>query len=406
VGLVRWRTAFAALACAGVLAPVAGLGAAPAYAADDPAARRRRVTAELAASKGDLDESSAAVRSAAAALDAVAVALPRAEARVAAVAGQLAGARAAVTAAAAARAAAQADLDRCEAAYAAAQARLAAARARAGALARAVYMTGPGGFYGSLLSSQSASDLAARVTYVHALLTDGSGRVRAAGDARAELAGAASVLAARRAAVAARERDAATALARVQALVDAARSAEADVAAQVGARRTALAAAARERAADLARYRDLQRESARLAEIARRASRGDGRVGRGGMLWPTPGPVTSGFGWRIHPIYHYRRFHPGVDIGAPTGQPIVAALAGVVVQAGPMGTYGNIVVVDHGNGFATAYAHQSRILVTVGQRLARGQRLGLVGETGAATGPHLHFETRVNGEPVDPLQYY
>jgi murein DD-endopeptidase MepM/ murein hydrolase activator NlpD len=174
----------------------------------------------------------------------------------------------------------------------------------------------------------------------------------------------------------------------------------------VAARASALSAAERERAGDLARYRALQAESARLAEVIRRASRGTGRVGRGGMLWPTKGPITSGFGWRIHPIYHYRRFHPGVDIGAPTGQSIYAALPGTVVTAQAMGTYGNIVVVDHGNGFATAYAHQSKILVRVGQRVARGQRLGLVGETGAATGPHLHFETRVNGDPVDPMRYY
>jgi murein DD-endopeptidase MepM/ murein hydrolase activator NlpD len=256
------------------------------------------------------------------------------------------------------------------------------------------------------MKSQSPADLVARASYVHALLADGAGRMRAASDARADVASRASVLAAKRADLARRDKTARDALARVESLVAAARTARADVAAQIAARSRALAVAERERAADQARYRALVAESARLAELVRRASHGTGRVGKGGLLWPTPGPITSPFGWRIHPIYHTRRFHPGIDIGAPTGQPIVAALAGVVVSAGPMGTYGNIVVIDHGNGFATAYAHQSRVLVRVGQRVARGERIGLVGSTGASTGPHLHFETRVNGTPVDPMNYF
>lgn len=398
---MRWRAALVAVLSLGLVAPVAT----PAFA-DDPAARRREVRAALAATKDDLDESSAAVRAAAAAVANAAVALPRARERLDTVRGELAGAQAAATAARAALATAQRDLAAGEAGYARAQVRLDTARRRTGALARAIYMTGPAAFADTLFNARSASDFAARVTYVHVLLSDGTGRVRAATDARADVASRASVLAARRADIASRERAAAAALARVESLVAAARAAEGEVEAQVAARTRALAVAERERARDLAHYQALQAESVRLAALVRRASRGDGKVGRGGLLWPTRGPVTSGFGWRIHPIYHYRRFHPGIDIGAPIGQPIVAALAGVVVSAGPMGTYGNIVVIDHGNGFATAYAHQSRILVRAGQRVARGERIGLVGSTGASTGPHLHFETRVNGTPVDPLRYF
>jgi murein DD-endopeptidase MepM/ murein hydrolase activator NlpD len=122
-----------------------------------------------------------------------------------------------------------------------------------------------------------------------------------------------------------------------------------------------------------------------------------------GFLWPASGPVTSWFGFRIHPISGERRFHGGIDIGAPEGGRIRAVRSGVVRGAGPSGGYGNIVVIDHGRGLATLYAHQSRVLVASGQRVARGATIGYVGSTGYATGPHLHFEVRVNGEPRDPL---
>jgi murein DD-endopeptidase MepM/ murein hydrolase activator NlpD len=263
-----------------------------------------------------------------------------------------------------------------------------------------------------MLNAESPSELAARAEFAKALLADGAGRVRAATDARIQLANDASLLAERRASLARVDHDARASLARVEELLAAARAARAEVDAQVAARRDALRSAARERAADQARYRALVAESNRLAELIRRAARargtgrGTGRVGVRGMVWPTPGPVTSGFGYRVHPIYGYRRLHAGIDIGAPVGQGIVAALGGTVITAGPAGTYGNLVVVDHGDGLTTAYAHQSRVLVSTGQRVAKGQRIGLVGTTGASTGPHLHFETRVNGDPVDPMRYY
>jgi murein DD-endopeptidase MepM/ murein hydrolase activator NlpD len=97
--------------------------------------------------------------------------------------------------------------------------------------------------------------------------------------------------------------------------------------------------------------------------------------------------------------------HEGIDLGAPYGTPIAAAAAGVVIYAGWLGGYGNLTVIDHGGGLATAYGHQSSIVVGVGQSVARGEIIGYVGSTGHSTGPHLHFEVRVNGQPVDPLGY-
>ncbi len=110
------------------------------------------------------------------------------------------------------------------------------------------------------------------------------------------------------------------------------------------------------------------------------------------------GVVTSGFGWR------WGRMHEGIDISAPTGTAVRAAASGSVVFAGVMGGYGNIVVIDHGNGLATAYAHLSSIWIGGGS-VSQGQGVGAVGCTGSCTGPHLHFEVRVNGSAVDPMGY-
>jgi len=145
----------------------------------------------------------------------------------------------------------------------------------------------------------------------------------------------------------------------------------------------------------------LQAQSAALAARLRAAAPGTGTApsGNGTFIWPVSGPVTSPFGMR------WGRMHEGIDIAAPTGTPIQAAGAGTVIYAGWMGGYGNIVVIDHGGGLATAYAHQSALGSSTGQQVAQGQVIGYVGSTGHSFGPHLHFEVRVNGAAVDPLGY-
>jgi murein DD-endopeptidase MepM/ murein hydrolase activator NlpD len=148
-------------------------------------------------------------------------------------------------------------------------------------------------------------------------------------------------------------------------------------------------------------------ESARIAAMLKGgSSKGSGRYA-GSMAWPCPGHtrVSSQFGMRYHPILHYNRMHTGVDISAPSGANLVAVGAGVVVSAGVSGGYGNCVMIDHGDGLVSVYAHMSRISVKKGQRLGTGQSIGAVGSTGLSTGPHLHFEIRVNGNPVNPLNY-
>lgn len=123
-------------------------------------------------------------------------------------------------------------------------------------------------------------------------------------------------------------------------------------------------------------------------------------------IMPTQGWLSSAFSsMRSHPILHVARPHEGIDVTAPMGTPIEAPAAGVVRDAGWEAGYGNTIVIDHDFGTVTKFAHASKILVREGQRVARGQRIALVGNSGLATGPHLHYEVHVNGRPVDPLRY-
>ena len=127
--------------------------------------------------------------------------------------------------------------------------------------------------------------------------------------------------------------------------------------------------------------------------------------GAGRFIWPVKGPITSPFGMRINPITHKYSGHTGIDIGVPYGTPIDAADGGTVIFAGWNVAYGNMTVIDHGGGFSTMYAHQSKQLVAVGDHVTQGQIIGYIGTTGWSTGPHLHFEIRVNGVPVNPMKY-
>lgn len=113
-------------------------------------------------------------------------------------------------------------------------------------------------------------------------------------------------------------------------------------------------------------------------------------------------PISSRFGWRFHPVLGSRSFHSGLDLAAPMGAPIGAARAGKVIFAGPKGPNGNLVQIDHGDGTVSSYAHNSKILVRVGQRVVQGEPIARVGSTGRSTGPHLHFEIRRHGKLEDP----
>lgn len=127
--------------------------------------------------------------------------------------------------------------------------------------------------------------------------------------------------------------------------------------------------------------------------------------GSGTMIWPVSGEITSPFGWRTHPIFGSQIFHSGIDIGADYGVPIVAAQKGIVIEAGWIGGYGNTVMIDHGGGVVSLYGHNQSLAVDVGQSVSQGQVVSYCGSTGNSTGPHCHFEVRLNGEPVSPYNY-
>lgn len=123
------------------------------------------------------------------------------------------------------------------------------------------------------------------------------------------------------------------------------------------------------------------------------------------LRWPVTGPVTSGFGWRVHPITGDSEFHQGIDIAASEGTSVVAAASGTISSRGWYGGYGRLIIIDHGNGIETRYGHLSGYAVDQGGEVSAGQVVGYIGSSGISTGPHLHFEVRVNGEAVDPKYY-
>lgn len=151
---------------------------------------------------------------------------------------------------------------------------------------------------------------------------------------------------------------------------------------------------------------ELEEDAKKLTEILKKLALKANYVG-GSMVWPTPGytNITSPFGYRIHPIYKTKKLHTGIDVAIPTGGPIVAAQAGTIIYADWYGGYGKCIMIDHGGGIVTLYAHASKIKVKVGQQVKAGESIADAGATGNVTGAHLHFEVRVNGEMTDPTEY-
>jgi murein DD-endopeptidase MepM/ murein hydrolase activator NlpD len=208
--------------------------------------------------------------------------------------------------------------------------------------------------------------------------------------------------------------------ARVQQAQDAAvaeRSRLRDLRAQQGVQRDAARAAENRERAAVASIQDqkvqysaelaaLQATSVQVRSLLYDLQRHEPRASHFHIVHPVPGYITSPFGWRYHPVLHEAKLHTGIDFHAGYGAPIHAAAPGRVVWAGVRGGYGNCVVIDHGGQFATLYGHASALYVSVGDHVDAGDTIAAVGSSGLATGPHLHFEVRILGNPVNPAQYF
>jgi murein DD-endopeptidase MepM/ murein hydrolase activator NlpD len=262
-------------------------------------------------------------------------------------------------------------------------------KARAGVVndrARALYIMGPGAQMEALLGSSSLEEFVARrATLEHAMRFD---RVLMEDLAR----------------IADQSRKARAALARERSVAVGIRRRVAENASELAEVISTKQMAERTLSSKVSAYqsevRELEREQARIIAIIRsRQSRSHGAISRRGFIWPIRGPITSDYGPR------WGGFHTGIDIDCETGDRINAAKAGRVIAAEWGGGYGRMVIIDHGNGVSTLYAHNSRLYVSEGDSVSRGQRISACGETGHAYGDHLHFEVRINGEHTDPKPF-
>jgi murein DD-endopeptidase MepM/ murein hydrolase activator NlpD len=273
------------------------------------------------------------------------------------------------------------------------------------ARAIAMYKAGPTAYVEGLLEADSMQDLAARYQYQQAALESDSALIdqievlRDSTEERRDLveekqndiARAKLELESNRTALAQIREERAFILAQKQAILD--------------AKELQLNKIRSDKARLQATLRQYERSEDSIEALLSGTAGGPFPVGGGQLLWPAAGAVVSPFGMRIHPIFGYARMHSGIDIAAPYGAPVIASDSGTVVFVGVMSGYGNVIVVDHGGGLATTYNHLSGFLVSTGQSVGRGATIGAVGCTGWCTGPHLHFEVRVGGTPVDPMPY-
>ena len=274
----------------------------------------------------------------------------------------------------------------------------------------ATYKAGPAAYMDALLSSESVSDLVERYAYYESALDADATLLEEIKVLRAETEQQRDLVEAKEEQIAAAKRKLEDDRAEVAAMRARKADALASLRRALGAKRELLAQVESKRRSYVEAQRQLENDASRIESIlAARASSSSPAPavsnGGGRFAWPAAGPVTSGYGWRTHPIFGDRRFHSGIDIGAGYGATVVSGANGVVAFVGVMSGYGNVVVVDHGGGLATTYNHLSSFSVSSGQSVGRGTPVGAVGCSGYCTGPHLHFEVRVSGSPVDPMPY-
>ncbi|MFF5291354.1 M23 family metallopeptidase [Paractinoplanes globisporus] len=384
--------------------------AAPSPAVADPgdAARAARAVDRASAV---LENATAQARAAALRLQAATAAMPAAQRRVATSRGALAAAITAANTAGRRANVARVAYAKIAGTYQQAQAEFADARTRVDEIAQATYMGSTFSRINVLVEATGPADIMDRLSLVDQLMRtqqqDADRLIQARRTARS---------AQDQAGLAKREAEESEALAQGKLMAAkgaqvAALRAKQALQQLMLSRQAALRLANAQRAAVLARYREAVAEEQRIRAALRgwALKSGEGRYGGGQLLMPVNGWKSSDFGERYDPYYRVWQLHAGTDFAAPRGTPIHAAATGHVIRAGWNGGYGNYTCISHGRlggvVFQTCYGHQSAILVHVGEYVRRGEVIGRVGTTGASTGNHLHFETRFDGVPRNPLQY-
>lgn len=281
---------------------------------------------------------------------------------------------------------------------------LAAARDAATHWAQQAYMNAGQSAPAVAFSASALSDIALTVEYLDRVTVDSEASAAHYEAVLAEEERATRVVVEARAEVNAGLEDLGGDAARLAALQELFGAREAALLAQLDEQEGLLAEVEREVANWEGQLSALEREEASIRKVIAGATSSAGRT-PGRLVRPIPGSLDSSFGPRVHPISGVVKMHNGLDIDGNSGDPIKAAEAGTVILAGTKGGYGLTVMIDHGGGMVTLYAHQSKLAVSVGEKVAAGERIGSVGSTGVSTGPHLHFEVRINGNPVDPAGY-
>ncbi len=257
----------------------------------------------------------------------------------------------------------------------------------------AIEQEGPGGYLNVVFGAQSFSDFETRIGLLSQIISADAAVLRDVQTTETALEQEQNVLA--------QERRQYAAAAAVQ------RQAKAALSQQISYQRDAIAALDQAYAKQQSSVTSDEGSSAEVQQLIQSlASQGNGSGIHGiHFIWPVVGPITSPYGYRVDPVTHQYALHTGIDIGVPMGTPIHAAATGKVIVAQWLNGYGYTIIIDDGGGIANLYAHQERFAVSVGENVQQGQVIGYAGMTGWATGPHVHFEVRINGKPVNPAPY-
>lgn len=419
------RRVVAALAVSSLLM---GMAAAPLASADDLKDKKAKVERKMAGAHEDLEHSSAQLREATAALAAAQGQLDRAQAHLSQTRGELAAAEALDRQMQAKLDAAIARLERARVDLEAGREQVAEQEHELGAIVVANYQTGDPALMGlsMVLTTQDPAELTGQLNSVQNIIDKEAVTLSRLEASKVLLTVQEQEVAEAKAEVAKERRAAAENLERKQKLERRAEAQEQQVSNLVALRANAESEAEKARNADMATLKSLEEEKDRIAEILRKraeearrraaaaaaaAGAAVGPVHSNGFLdFPVPGPITSPYGWRRHPIYGYRSLHDGIDFLGSCGSPIYAAADGRVLDEYFQTAWGNRIIIDHGwhrgAGLATISNHLSGYAVEVGERVKRGQVIGFVGNTGWSTGCHLHFSVLQNGSPVDPMRWF